>query len=60
MEQPVCLRLPINVDRDGVSKCIPAVYYKQGAYNFLKDNMLDIGGHHEHAFTGVLEIYEDD
>lgn len=60
MERRECLRLPINVDKDGASKCIPAVYYKQGAYNFLKDNMLGGGAHKEHAFTGVLEIYDQD
>lgn len=51
--------IPINIDRDGASKCIPAVYFKQGCYNFLKESFLDRGGQKEHAFTGIMEIYEN-
>ena len=51
------IAVPINVDSEGCSKCISAVYFKQGCYNFLKQNMLNGGGYKEHAFTGVLEIY---
>lgn len=52
-------QIPINVERDGMSKCIPAVYFKQGCYNILKDDMFKYGGHKKHACTGILEIYED-
>lgn len=56
MERRECLRLPINVDKDGASKCIPAVYYKQGAYNFLKDNMLGGGTQRTRVYGSIRNL----
>lgn len=50
----------INRTADGCFGCIPAVYYKQAAYNFLKENMLGANAGKEHSMPAVLEIYEDD
>lgn len=44
---------------EGLSQTLTAVYYKKGAYNFLKNDFLDRGGHKEHTEVAVLEIYED-
>lgn len=51
--------IPINVTSEGLSQTLTAVYFKKGAYNFLKADCLERGGHAEHSELAVMEIYED-
>lgn len=51
--------IPINVSADGLAPTLTAVYYKKGAYNFLKDTFLQRGGHSEHTELAVMEISDE-
>lgn len=44
---------------EGLSQTLTAVYFKKGAYNFLKPDCLERGGHTEHSELAVMEVYED-
>lgn len=50
-------QIPINVTSDGICPTLTAVYYKKGAYNFLKEMCLEWGGHQMHSEIAVLEVY---
>ena len=50
--------IPINVTSEGIAPTLTAVYYKKGAYNFLKDTFLQLGGHSEHTEIAVMEIID--
>ena len=51
--------IPINVTAEGLAPTLTAVYYKKGAYNFLKENCMIPGNHLKHSEMAVIEIYED-
>lgn len=50
--------VPLNLTADGLAPTLTAVYYKKGAYNFLKDGCLDWGDREKHSEMAVMEIYE--
>lgn len=52
--------MPINVTGEGLAPTLTAVYYKKGAYNFLKERCLEWGAHQLHSEMAVLEVYEEE
>lgn len=50
-------RIPINVDKGGVARCIKAGYYKMGWTNFTRSL---VGKKDGFVATAILEEYEED